>query len=162
MVWSDETEANNEEATMSIQCTVPQCSVQGAPESMWLPEWRAVRRANGGRPVPTVDFPKFALCGKHGRMMREGSGVRVYRFSECVASVTAQEEREAAERTHFRTFAQKFVIPTGDEMKRKAGVRFAERGDRRGVVQPGQGLSRFKGQSGRTNGVVVEDAPASL
>lgn len=145
---------------MSIQCTVPQCRVKGAPETMWLPEWQAMRRANGGKPVATADLPKFALCGKHGRMLREG-GVRAFRYSSCVASATAVEERQAEERTHFAAFAQKFATPTGDELKRKAGVRFAERGDRRGVVAPGQGLSRFKGQSGRTNGVVAEDPPAT-
>lgn len=87
-----------------IRCTVPACTVTGLPERMWLPELAALRRANGERTVALEDLPKFALCGKHGRFLRQEK-VRVYRFDASVKLV----EKRVGERLMFRPFAEKFL-----------------------------------------------------
>jgi len=89
---------------MQLSCTVPQCGTKGLSERMWLPEMVALRRANGGRPVALEDLPKFALCGKHGRLLR-AEKVRVYRFD---ANVEFAKKR-AEERLTFQPFAKRFL-----------------------------------------------------
>lgn len=73
-----------------IACTAAGCKKVLPPESMWLPEWNALAAANGGRRVPVSDYPKHALCGRHGHELRQ-LGVRVYRYS---VSVERAEETE--------------------------------------------------------------------
>ena len=106
-----------------IACSMPHCGVLGLPEAMWLPAWDALRRANGGKAVPVGDLAKFALCGKHGRLLREEK-VSTFRFDHALTGAKKQEERrkaEDSERLAVRFYAQKFLPAgkTGKEQKRE-------------------------------------------
>ena len=126
---------------MTIKCCIPNCTVEGAPEAMWLPEWQALRRANGGRKVGSEDLHQFAMCSPHGRLLRKEK-VRVYRFSEAMVSAIRTEKREEAERENFKPFAAKFLPVRGEQNPKQNGTK-AQRprsGDGR---HTGQGLSHW-------------------
>ncbi len=95
----------------NIRCTAPGCKKCLPPEAMWLPERKALAAANGGRRVESSDFPKFALCGRHGHLLRE-EGVRVYRFADEVKRDREAQERRQADTLSFKPFAQRFVSQT--------------------------------------------------
>ncbi len=103
----------SQSTTPHIACTfestgtdgvVVRCKKHLPAEHMWLPEWKARQNANGGKKVFTEDFPKFALCGRHGHLLRE-AGVRVYRFAEEVK----REESRKADLLSFQPFADRFT-----------------------------------------------------
>jgi len=99
--------AKGEPMTDTIRCTVPGCKKDLPPESMWIPEWKALMAANGGRRVPLADLPKFALCGHHGHLLRK-EDVRVYRYAETVDRERQQAQRRTAEDLSFRHYASRF------------------------------------------------------
>lgn len=120
-----------------ITCTAPNCKKCLKPEELWLPELKALSRANGGVRVDVEDFPKFALCGYHGHLLRQ-SGVRVYRYLPSVEHARKAAERRASEDLSWKPFADRFAP------KAKSGGKAPAKGpgrgrDGRGV---GQGLSR--------------------
>lgn len=119
-----------------IACTAPQCKKSLPPEQMWLPEWKALVRANGGQRVTVADFPKFALCGHHGHLLRQ-SGVKVYRYLDSVRREEARDERVRVEGMAWKPFAERFAPKADGSEKRPNGPRPGR--DGRHV---GQGLSR--------------------
>ncbi len=126
-------------ANEKIRCTVPGCKKELPSEAMWLPEWKALLAANNGRPVAIADFPKFALCGYHGHLLRQ-EGVRVYRYADSVAREKRIDERREAERMSWRPFADRFLADKAKKPpERKGDGRRRGTGDGRNV---GQGLSR--------------------
>lgn len=122
----------------NIRCTAPGCKKCLPPEAMWLPERRALAAANGGRRVESSDFPKFALCGRHGHLLRE-EGVRVYRFADEVKRDREAEGRRQADALSFKPFAQRFVVQTKPQANGSGQPR-RPAGDGRNV---GSGLSRL-------------------
>jgi hypothetical protein len=117
----------------TIKCTVPGCKKAHSAESMWLPERKARAIANGGRRVTLAEFPKYALCGYHGHLLRQ-TGVKVYRYSVEAERERAEAARRQSEDLNFRHFAQRFVDKTNG-----GGGRKRSNGDGRDV---GGGLSR--------------------
>lgn len=118
----------------SIRCTAPGCKRHLPAEQMWLPERRALTAANGGRRVELADFPKFALCGRHGHLLRK-EGVRVYRYTEEVEREWKLAAERQSQAVSWQSFAQRFASqakPTGNGSA-------AKRPDFSGV---GMGLSR--------------------
>lgn len=118
-----------------MKCTAPGCAKSLRPEEAWLPELKAMARANGGRSVVLAEFPKFCLCGKHGHLLRQ-SGVRVYRFLQTAEFAERREERARAEQLTWQPFADRFV----DKTKRQAKPRQPRRPKGPGV---GGGLARL-------------------
>lgn len=112
-----------------LKCTVPNCRKALPPEAMWLPEWKALAAANGGKRVPASDFPKHALCGRHGHMLRK-EGVRVYRYLESVARAKKEED----DRGSFKSFASRYVAKTEQDKAKKV--------PRADYGKVGMGLSR--------------------
>ena len=92
----------------NIQCTAPGCRKCLPAEHMWLPERKALVRANEGKRVTVTDFPRFALCGRHGHLLRQ-EGVRVYRLSEEVARERKVTETRSADQLSWKPFASRFV-----------------------------------------------------
>lgn len=122
----------------TIVCTAPGCKKHLIAEHMWLPERRALAIANDGKKVFVVDFPRFALCGNHGHLLRK-EGVRVYRYSEELERDRRAEEDRAVDALSFKPFAQRFVAQTTPRAD-------AGRQPRRPPVggdKVGGGLSRF-------------------
>lgn len=99
-----------------MKCTAPGCAKSLRPEEAWLPELKAMARANGGRSVVLAEFPKFCLCGKHGHLLRQ-SGVRVYRFLQTAEFAERREERARAEQLTWQPFADRFVDKTKRQTK---------------------------------------------
>jgi hypothetical protein len=88
----------------------------------------------GGKRTFLVDFPKFALCGHHGHLLRQ-EGVRVYRYGdECEREEGFAKEREAQE-MKWAPFAERFKTPGNDANKSRKPS-----GDGRHV---GQGLGKL-------------------
>ncbi len=127
----------------TIACTAPNCKKSLAPEAMWLPEWKAMLAANGGQRLAVSDFPKYALCGYHGHLLRK-EGVRVYRYEDSVRRETEREDRRKAEQLPWTHFAQRFVQQT----KPGGGNGRRPRSDDGRNV--GGGLSRFTRTDGNT------------
>ena len=147
-------------ANENIKCSCPGCKKCLAPDAMWLPEHKALVVANGGKPVTLADFPRFALCGYHGHLLRE-EGVRVYRYLSSVEREKAIEERREAEQLNWRPFAQRFVAPQqAPKREGKGRDQQSRRGrDGRGV---GGGLSRCAEMDAkaRSSKPVAEPPPA--
>ncbi|MEY4745192.1 MAG: hypothetical protein RL272_1137 [Candidatus Parcubacteria bacterium] len=120
-----------------IPCTAPGCRKCLGPEALWLPERKAREAANGGKRTGPADFPRFALCGYHGHLLRQ-EGVRVYRYADEVEREAKADRRRDAEQLSWKPFAERFVIKTTAQSKGDGKPR-APRGDGRHV---GQGLSR--------------------
>lgn len=120
-----------------IACTAPGCRKCLAPEAMWLPERKARETANGGKRTEPVDFPRFALCGYHGHLLRQ-EGVRVYRYADEVERERKADMRREAEQLSWKPFADRFVMKTKPDGKGDGKPR-RHHGDGRHV---GQGLSR--------------------
>lgn len=76
---------------------------------MWLPAIDAMMRANGGKRVAVEDFPKFAICGKHGHLLRT-TGIKVYRFEQTVEREKAFLARRASH-GQWNAFASRFQNP---------------------------------------------------
>lgn len=93
--------------TENIRCTVPGCKKELPPESMWIPERKALLAANGGQRLALVDFPKHALCGYHGHLLRQ-ENVRVYRYAETVERERQDAQRRQAEGLSFTHFASRY------------------------------------------------------
>ena len=94
-----------------IRCTVPGRTKELPAESMWIPATKALQAANGGRRVALVDFPKYALCGHHGHLLRQKE-VRVYRYAETVERERQDAKRRTAEDLSFNHYASRFVSVT--------------------------------------------------
>lgn len=124
-------------ADTNIACTAPGCRKCLGPEAMWLPERKARETANGGKRTAPADFPRFALCGYHGHLLRQ-SGVKVYRYAQEVEREAKADQRREAEQLSWKPFAQRFVDKTKPQGKGD-GKPHRPRGDGRHV---GQGLSR--------------------
>ncbi len=131
----------------AIPCTAPGCRKCLEPEAMWLPERKARETANGGKRTEPVDFPRFALCGYHGHLLRQ-VGVRVYRYADEVERERKDDQRREAEQLSWKPFAERFVTKTnaspsakasGDTQGKGDGKPRKPHGDGRHV---GQGLSR--------------------
>lgn len=121
----------------AIPCTAPGCRKCLAQEAMWLPERKAREAANGGKRTAPVDFPRFALCGYHGHLLRQ-EGVRVYRYADEVERERKDDQRREAEQLSWKPFAERFVTKTNAQGKGDGKPR-KPHGDGRHV---GQGLSR--------------------
>jgi hypothetical protein len=93
---------------VQTQCVAPGCKKCLPIEHMWLPADDAMNRANGGKPVDVEDFPRFALCGYHGHLLRE-TGVRVYRYAQSVARRERDVERREAQTMAWQPFASQFA-----------------------------------------------------
>lgn len=127
-----------------IQCTVPGCTKCLPLEAMWLPARGARETANGGKRVELADFPRFAVCGYHGHLLRK-TGIRVYRYAEEVERERKAEEHRKDEEKAFSSFAERFVQKanaspyakaTGDKQGKGGGA------PRKSFEGVGQGLSR--------------------
>jgi len=94
-----------------ITCTAPDCKRHQPAEHMWLPERKARAVANGGKRVDVSDFPKFALCGRHGHLLRK-ENVRVYRYADEVKREAESAERRVSEASNWKPFADRFVLKT--------------------------------------------------
>jgi hypothetical protein len=101
---------------------------------MWLPERKALAAANGGKRVALMDFPKFALCGRHGHLLRK-EGVRVYRYADEVKRERESEESREAEAKSWGTFAERFVVKAKSQGN-------GPKGKRLDFSATGMGLSR--------------------
>ncbi|KPJ85352.1 hypothetical protein AMJ57_03430 [Parcubacteria bacterium SG8_24] len=122
-----------------IPCSFPECQKSLRPEEAWLPEIKALRRANGGQRVEVDDFARFALCGHHGHLLRQ-EGVRVYRYLSSVEFAEQAERRRKAEDLKIKAFAGRFVMRTRADGDQRVQV-LPPRGRNGRFVR--QGLSRL-------------------
>lgn len=83
-----------------MKCVAPGCNRHLDEKTAWLPSVAAMRQANGGRTPEVADFGKFALCGRHGHLLRE-EGVKVFRFEPTV-------KRERDRELTWKPFASRF------------------------------------------------------
>jgi hypothetical protein len=93
----------------TFACTAPKCGFVGIAWAMWLPASDAMATANGGKRVALEDFPKFAICGKHGHLLRK-TGIKVYRFAQTVEREEAFRARRASH-GQWNAFASRFQNP---------------------------------------------------
>lgn len=125
--------------TTRIPCSVPECKKCLRPEEAWLPELKAMRRANGGKRVETADFAKFALCGYHGHLLRQ-EGVRVYRYQASVEFAEKSQAKREEEDLKVKAFLGRFAMRTKTDGSQRVQVLPKRNRDGRFV---GQGLSRL-------------------
>lgn len=126
--------------TTKIACTAPGCKKCLPPEAMWLPERKARQAANGGTRVEPADFPRFALCGYHGHLLRKSAEIKVYRYLSEVEYERKADERRKAEETTWKPFAELFA-PKATQRGKDSGQPRKPNGVRL-HTGPGQGLSR--------------------
>ncbi len=93
------------------ECTAPKCGFSGIAYAMWLPSSEAMQTANGGKRVALEDFPKFAICSKHGHLLRK-TGIKVYRFQQSVEREEAFRARRASRGQQWNAFADRFKKPS--------------------------------------------------
>ena len=118
-----------------INCTAPDCRRALSAAEMWLPEWKARQNANGGKRVLLADFPKYALCGRCGHLLRK-EGEKVYRYTDEVAYEEKAEGTRKAKEMTFKPFAERFKPQSKGEKDPSP----KPTGDGRHV---GQGLSKL-------------------
>lgn len=93
-----------------LKCTAPACRKVLPSEHMWLPEVKAMAYANGGTHVAVEDFPKYALCGYHGHLLRK-SEVKVFRYQQSVEREQAFHAQRQTQELTWAPFADRFKRP---------------------------------------------------
>lgn len=120
-----------------IRCTAP----HGTPKILtladsWIPEWRVVEEANGGRRPPLAELANFAICGQHGHLLRK-EGVYVYRLAETLKRERARREELASQGKQWQVLVTRRFVPKTN------GDTNAWRGSRDAGRNLGGGLSRY-------------------
>ena len=84
-----------------LNCTFPSCKARLEPNQAKVPAVQAIRNATG-KPVVVADLAKFALCGRHSRMVeaenkKEDKNFQMFSYAGTATLLKRREvEQEAA------------------------------------------------------------------
>ena len=108
----------------SLACVCPGCETKIPAEKAWVPEIRAIRQAEGGKPIVPSDLVRHVHCDADASFARQMK-VKMFRYLDTVAEMEKRAEERARVRGHFAKYAlpaEPATVTTMGKALQKAGV----------------------------------------
>lgn len=114
--------------TESLFCVFPGCGSQVVPEKAWVPELKAIRRAEG-KSLIFSGLARHVHCDVHANLARR-EGVKMFRYSDTLGEL----ERRTLERAKAKEHFAKYALPPEPETAMGAAFRKAGTKEQKGKV----------------------------